>query len=78
MIRSAIATSVRHPRVMVFAWLCLIIAAAVYAAGSRLEMFPRLQPAAATIQTEAPGLVAEQVERLVTRPLESALQGEAG
>jgi CzcA family heavy metal efflux pump len=78
MIRGAIATSVRRPRVMVFAWLCLVIAAAVYAAGSRLEMFPRLQPAAATIQTEAPGLVAEQVERLVTRPLESALQGEAG
>ena len=78
MIRWAIATSVRRPRVVVFAWLCVAIAAAIYAAGSPLEMFPRLQPAAATIQTEAPGLVAEQVERLVSRPLETALMGEAG
>ena len=78
MIRGAIAISVRRPRVMVFAWICLAIAAAAYAAGARLEMFPTLRPAAATIQTEAPGLVAEQVERLVSRPLETALMGETG
>ncbi len=78
MIRGAIATSVRRPRLVVFAWLCIAAAAAIYAAGTPLEMFPRLRPAAAVIQTEAQGLVAEQVERLVSRTLETALMGEAG
>ena len=78
MIRGAIAASVRHPRAVILAWLCLALAAAIYAAGTRLEMFPELRPAGATIQTEAPGLVAAEVERLVTRPLESELMGETG
>jgi Cu/Ag efflux pump CusA len=78
MVRGAIAWSVRRPRVVVFAWLCIAVAAAVFAAGSRREMFPPLAPDSAVVQTEAPGLAADQVERLVTRPLEAALQGEAG
>ena len=78
MLRGAISWSVRRPRVVVFAWLCIAAAATVFAAGSRREMFPPLAPGSATVQTEAPGLAADQVERLVTRPLESALQGETG
>ncbi len=78
MIRGPIAAAVRHPRVMVLAWTCVALAAAIYASGVRLEMFPELRPARATIQTEAPGLVAREVERLVTRPLESELLGETG
>jgi Cu/Ag efflux pump CusA len=78
MVRGAIAWSVRRPRVVVFAWLCVAVAAALFAAGSRREMFPPLAPGSAVVKTEAPGLAADQVERLVTRPLESALQGEAG
>ena len=78
MVRGAIAWSARRPRVVLFAWLCVAAAAAIHAAGSRLEMFPKLAPDSATVQTEAPGLAADQVERLVTRPLESALQGERG
>ncbi len=78
MIRGALAASIRRPRLAVFAWLCIGLAAAVYAAGCRQEMFPRLSPAGATIQTEAQGLVAVQVERLVTRPLENRLLGETG
>ena len=78
MIRAAIAASVRHPRALALAWLCLAVAAGIYGAGARLEMFPQLRPAGATIQTEAPGLDAQAVERLVTRPLESELLGETG
>ena len=78
MIRRAIAASVRRPRLAIFAWLCIALAAAAYASGCRMEMFPQLSPAGATIQTEAQGLVAAQVERLVTRPLETGLLGEPG
>ena len=72
MLRGAISWSVRRPRVVVFAWLCIAAAATVFAAGSRREMFPPLAPGSATVQTEAPGLAADQVERLVTRPHRSS------
>ncbi|MFX5701309.1 efflux RND transporter permease subunit, partial [Acinetobacter baumannii] len=42
------------------------------------DVFPEFVPAQATVQTEAPGLVAEQVEVLVTRPLENAINGANG
>ncbi|MCS3902552.1 CzcA family heavy metal efflux pump [Methylohalomonas lacus] len=40
-----------------------------------LDIFPEFAPKLVTIQTEAPGLTAEQVEVLVTQPIEQALAG---
>jgi Cu/Ag efflux pump CusA len=37
-----------------------------------LDVFPELVPAQVTIQTEAPGFTPDQVESLVTRPIEAA------
>jgi Cu/Ag efflux pump CusA len=45
---------------------------------ARLDVFPEFAPPQVQIQTEAPGLAAEQVEALVTQPLESALNGMIG
>jgi CzcA family heavy metal efflux pump len=45
---------------------------------SRLDVFPEFAPAQAIIQTEAPGLSSEQVETLVTQPIENALGGTVG
>ena len=45
---------------------------------ARLDVFPDFAPPTTMIQTEAPGLSAEQVETLVTQPIESALSGTAG
>lgn len=54
----------------------LIIAYGLYVAyHAKLDVFPDFVPPQASIQTESPGLSAEQVEALVTRPLESALSG---
>ena len=78
MVSGAIRWSLRRPRVVTLAWLCLVAAGALYASGARLEMFPRLAPIGATIQTEAPGLAADQVDRLVTRPIENGLLSEPG
>ncbi|MEO6924687.1 MAG: efflux RND transporter permease subunit, partial [Bryocella sp.] len=45
---------------------------------STLDVFPEFAPALAVIQTEAPGLSTEQVEVLVTQPVENAMGGTLG
>jgi CzcA family heavy metal efflux pump len=43
-----------------------------------LDVFPEFVPSTVDIQTEAPGFTAEQVEQLVTRPIENAVNGATG
>src|SRR5437868_15202494 len=47
-------------------------------ARAKYDVFPEFVPPQATVQTEAPGLVAEQVELLVTLPIEQAISGASG
>ena len=66
-----------------FPWLIVSIAVLVLFYGSatlvraKYDVFPEFVPAQAEIQTEAPGLAPEDVERLVTQPLENAINGGA-
>ena len=45
------------------------------ARSAKLDVFPEFVPPQVVIQTEAPGLAAEQVEMLVTTPIEAAVSG---
>ncbi len=64
---------------MVIALACLVIGFGVYTFfKSRLDVFPEFAPPLVVIQTEAPGLSAEQVEVLVTQLIENTLGGIIG
>jgi CzcA family heavy metal efflux pump len=65
-------------------WLVVIGAVMVTIWGSivvsqmPLDVFPEFAPPQVEIQTEAPGLAPEEVETLVTLPIESAINGTPG
>jgi Cu/Ag efflux pump CusA len=66
-------------RGVVIALACLLLAYGVYALGSaKYDVFPEFAPPQVGIQTEAAGLTPEQVEVLVTRPIENAINGVPG
>ncbi|MEY4512121.1 MAG: hypothetical protein RLZZ450_4243 [Pseudomonadota bacterium] len=48
------------------------------ARGASYDAFPEFAPPRVEVQTEAPGLSSEEVEALITTPLESALGGTPG
>jgi len=70
--------SMARPRLIAWACVWFVAWGLFFAWDIRFDFLPELAPAQATIQTDAPGLVAEQVEELVTRPIESRLLGAAG
>lgn len=65
-------------------WLVVIASILISLWGFRvltqmpLDVFPNFAPPQVEIQTEAPGLAPEEVESLVTRPIESAINGTPG
>ena len=77
MLAKIVHTALRFP------WLVLSVAALVLIYGgatlqrAKYDVFPEFVPAQAGIQAEAPGLAPEDVERLVTQPLENAINGGA-
>ena len=70
--------SVRHPWAVLTAALLLLVVGGLSLRQAAYDVFPDFVPPQATIQTEAPGYVPEQVEALVTRPLETVVNGANG
>src|SRR4051812_18206751 len=78
MIRAIIHFSLRY-RGVVLALACALLGYGIHvAANAKLDIFPDFVPPQVNIQTEAPGLPPEDVEELVTRPIETALNGVGG
>ncbi len=78
MLSHVVALSVRF-RGIVVALAVLLLGYGLYKlSSSSLDIFPEFAPKQVIIQTEAQGLTAEQVEVLVTQPLENALGGLVG
>ena len=78
MVARLIRAALTHPPV-VFVLAAALVAAGVWSAHrAPLDVFPEFAPPIVEVQTEAPGFAAEDVEALVTTPLERALGGMPG
>lgn len=63
-------------RGVIVALACVLVGYGIYvAANAKLDVFPNFVPPEVVVQTEAPGLSPEQVEILVTRPIENTING---
>src|SRR5208283_1812845 len=63
-------------RGVVVALACVLTGYGIYtAAHAKLDVLPNFVPPEVEVETEAPGLSPEQVEILVTRPLENTING---
>lgn len=75
MLKAIVETSIRA-RGLVIVLACALIAYGVFTAThAKLDVFPDFVQPQAVIQTESPGLSPEQVESLVTVPVESSVAG---
>ncbi len=78
MLSRLISSSVRG-RVVVLALCGLLVAYGVRTVQTApLDVFPEFAPPKVEIQTEAPGLATEEVESLISVPLENSLNGTPG
>src|SRR4051795_8371055 len=66
-------------RVLVLALSVVLMIVGIRTAGrAPLDVFPEFAPPLIEVQTEAPGLSTEEVESLISVPLENALNGTPG
>ncbi len=69
---------VRYAGAMATLTLIALLAGFWAARNAPLDVFPEFVPSTVDIQTEAPGFTAQQVEQLVTKPIENAVNGATG
>jgi CzcA family heavy metal efflux pump len=78
MLTGLVSASVRRPGVVIGLALVVVLYGITVVARAKLDVFPEFAPPQVSIQTEAPGFSPEQVEILVTKPIEDAINGTSG
>src|ERR1700740_1767196 len=76
--RRLVTLCVRHFGSVTALTLVALVLGTWGALHSSLDVFPEFVPSQVEIQTEAPGFAPQQVEELVTRPVENAVNGASG
>lgn len=75
MLNKIIAFSLRNRPLILLASVLLLAAGCWTAAKMEVDVFPDLNAPTVVVMTEAKGMAAEEVERLVTFPIETAVNG---
>ncbi|MGE0758147.1 MAG: efflux RND transporter permease subunit, partial [Pirellulaceae bacterium] len=78
MLNSVIRFSLRYRLLIVVLSLTLLVYGSYLATTMPIDVFPDLDRPRVVVITECPGLATEEVETLVTQPMEVALLGAAG
>lgn len=75
MLNKIIHYSIHNRILVILASALLLVAGTVVSRNMEVDIFPDLNAPTVTVLTEAPGLAPEEVEKIVTFPLETALNG---
>lgn len=78
MLNKIIYYSLHNRLVVLVASLLLMIAGVFVTTRTEVDVFPDLNAPTVVVMTEAAGLAAEEVEQLVTFPIETSINGAAG
>lgn len=78
MLNKLIEWSINRRFVVIVLALIWMFVGMSLAVNSNVDVFPEFAPPQVVVNTEAPGMVAEEIETLVTLPLEVALNGMPG
>jgi CzcA family heavy metal efflux pump len=77
-VNAIIVWSVRNRGLVAALAIVWLFLGAAIARRAPLDVFPEFVPPQVTIQAEAPGFAPEQVEQIVTKPIEDAVNGTQG
>lgn len=78
MLKSIVSLSLRHRGALFALTLMLVILGGFQLFKIQMDVFPEFAPPMAVVQTEAAGFTSQQVETLITQPIEDALNGTLG
>ena len=70
---SLIKTAIKQPVLVNLLFALVLVAGAIYGSAITKELFPEVTPPGVLVTTAYPGVSAEEMEKLVTRPLEDAV-----
>lgn len=73
-----VRTALTQRAIVLCATVVMVLLGIAFSRQASLDVFPEFAPPRIEIQTEAPGLATEEVEKLITVPIEAAVSGVPG